>query len=381
MSRSTNPSLSSLLSTPGNATNSRRTRTLAFVPLSFDAGRSQMLRALPAPSPSETPKSAATSETLKSRENGEAARRTVLRSCVVVASRASELEFEPERLGTRTLVGMPTPGADAATGVSPLSPRTVVLVQRSWTQLLPISDLVAALFYERLFELDPSLRRLCQGDLGAHKKDLVQMLAVVVGELNNPGNLIPTLQALGARHAGAVPEPSPSYERVGEALLWTLREGLRGAFTKDVEEAWTQVCTLVSAVMRQAATSGSGVRMAPPLQLLGGIKRQPAKLYADRSLEWASACEPPRATAPVGLSGLSSGPLMALLCVVASVGSTLLLALMSSRAEGAMSASALYGVPLLLLVLVFVAFGLGRLTSRRGTPGGRIDGATHVKQG
>jgi len=41
------------------------------------------------------------------------------------------------------------------------------LVQTSFAQVRPIADAAAALFYRRLFELDPTLRPLFNGDGGA----------------------------------------------------------------------------------------------------------------------------------------------------------------------------------------------------------------------
>ena len=41
----------------------------------------------------------------------------------------------------------------------------IALVQQSFAHMLPIADTAAALFYRRLFELDPSLRTLFTGDV------------------------------------------------------------------------------------------------------------------------------------------------------------------------------------------------------------------------
>lgn len=367
MSRSTDPSFSPALPTSGAPDRSRRTSTLAFVPLSFDANRSPTPRALPSRSatakqsvPRPTAKQSAIPRVNSDREATESpAPRPSFEA-------PSAPEIETERLGSRTLMGMPTPGADAVTEVAPMSPRTVVLVQHSWAQLVPVSDVVAALFYDRLFELDPTLRRLCRGNLGDQKKDLVQMIAVVVGGLNNPEKLITALQTFGARHAGEAPERT--YDLIGEALMWSLREALRDGFTKEIEEAWTRVYTLVSSVTKQAAAGDAQV--APTQQLLHGPIMSEQRTLHEEARSLSQDWERLGATARGSPSGLGTGALVALLCVVSSVGSTLLLALMSSRAEGALSAATLYGVPFLLVVLVFVAFGLGRLSARGGGGGG-----------
>ncbi|MGK4007501.1 globin family protein [Sorangium sp. So ce1036] len=172
-------------------------------------------------------------------------------------------------MAARTLVGvvapMPSdpgvPAAGAGGGATP-SPRAIELVQRSWAKVMPISDAAAALFYDRLFQMDPSVRALFKNDMGEQKKKLMQTLAVAVDGLSNLSKLVPVLQALGVRHHGYM-VTDHHYDLVGEALLWTLREGLGDGFTRDVETAWKEVYGLIADVMKKAAAehvAGGGAR-------------------------------------------------------------------------------------------------------------------------
>jgi hemoglobin-like flavoprotein len=43
------------------------------------------------------------------------------------------------------------------------------------------------------------------------------------------------------------------YDTVGEALLWTLGQGLGDAFTPETEAAWTKVYGLLADTMKTAA--------------------------------------------------------------------------------------------------------------------------------
>lgn len=133
-----------------------------------------------------------------------------------------------------------------------LSPQAIELVRKSWAAVMPISDAAASLFYERLFELDPSVRPLFKGDMREQKKKLMQTLAIAVDGLSSLDKLVPVLKALGVRHAGYMVQDR-HYDLVGQALLWTLREGLGNAFTPDVESAWAKVYGLVAETMRTAA--------------------------------------------------------------------------------------------------------------------------------
>jgi hemoglobin-like flavoprotein len=140
--------------------------------------------------------------------------------------------------------------------------RTVELVQASWAKVAPIADTAATLFYGRLFELDPSLRLLFKSDLGEQKMKLMQTLAVAVDGLGNTAKLVPVLRHLGARHVG-YRVSDRHYDVVGEALLWTLRQGLGEDFTPEVEAAWTEIYGLVASVMKQgAAEQRAGVTTA-----------------------------------------------------------------------------------------------------------------------
>jgi len=129
---------------------------------------------------------------------------------------------------------------------------TIDLVQASWARVMPISDAAATLFYDRLFALDPSVRSLFKSDIREQKKKLMQTLSVAVDGLRTPAKLVPVLQTLGMRHTGYMVEER-HYDLVGDALLWTLREGLGDGFTPAIEAAWQRTYAFIAAVMKQAA--------------------------------------------------------------------------------------------------------------------------------
>jgi hypothetical protein len=72
------------------------------------------------------------------------------------------------------------------------------LIQDTWTQVAPIADQAAAIFYQRLFEIDPSTRTLFNTtDMVQQRKKLVQILSVAVSSLDNLGALGKTIEDLG----------------------------------------------------------------------------------------------------------------------------------------------------------------------------------------
>jgi hemoglobin-like flavoprotein len=126
------------------------------------------------------------------------------------------------------------------------------LVQESFARVTPIAETAAALFYERLFELDPKLRQLFRGDMREQGRKLMQMLAVAMRSLDELEAVVPAVQALGRRHAG-YGVTGAHYATVGAALLWTLEQGLGSAFTSDVRDAWVTVYGLLASTMQRAA--------------------------------------------------------------------------------------------------------------------------------
>ena len=61
----------------------------------------------------------------------------------------------------------------------------IALVQRSFQTVQPILEGAAALFYERLFTIDPSLRALFRGSPDEQARKLAQALTVVVTSLDD----------------------------------------------------------------------------------------------------------------------------------------------------------------------------------------------------
>ncbi len=56
----------------------------------------------------------------------------------------------------------------------------VELVQITFAIIAPIADDAAALFYRRLFEIDPSLQKMCKDDMADQRRKLMHMLTAAV---------------------------------------------------------------------------------------------------------------------------------------------------------------------------------------------------------
>ncbi len=136
----------------------------------------------------------------------------------------------------------------------PLTPEQIALVKKSFEHVIPITDTAAALFYRRLFELDPALRPLFQADLYMQGRTLMSMLGMTVKGLDRLDDLVPAVQKLGERHRG-YGVTDGHYATVGAALLWTLEQGLGERFTPEVRAAWASAYALLADTMRAAAAA------------------------------------------------------------------------------------------------------------------------------
>jgi hemoglobin-like flavoprotein len=129
-----------------------------------------------------------------------------------------------------------------------MTPDQVKLVQQSFAKVVPISDAAAVIFYDRLFEVAPSVKPMFPADMTGQRKKLIAMLAAVVGGLGNLESVLPAASALAKRHIsyGAKAE---HYPVVGSALLWTLEKGLGDSWTPEVADAWTAAYGTLSGFM------------------------------------------------------------------------------------------------------------------------------------
>jgi len=129
-----------------------------------------------------------------------------------------------------------------------MNPSTIQNVQSTFNLIAPIADDAAALFYSKLFEIDPSLKSMFKSDMADQRKKLMQILGVAVSSLNNLEAIVPAVQDLGRRHVKYGVRPQ-HYNTVAEAILWMLGQTLGAAFTPAIKQSWTEVYTVLADTM------------------------------------------------------------------------------------------------------------------------------------
>lgn len=78
------------------------------------------------------------------------------------------------------------------------------------------------------------------------------MITAAIRGLNDLGQLVPAVEALGRRRVGYGVKDE-HYTTVGTALLWTLEKGLGPEFTPKVMEAWATTNGILASTMQNAS--------------------------------------------------------------------------------------------------------------------------------
>ncbi|NVK31699.1 MAG: hemin receptor [Gammaproteobacteria bacterium] len=133
-----------------------------------------------------------------------------------------------------------------------LTQQQIHLIQSSFAKVKPSAMQAAEIFYDTLFEYDPSLESIFHGDMKSQGEKLMRTLDTAVSSLSNLDALLPVLEALAVRHVQYQVQPK-DYTTVGNALLATLSKGLGDEFTPVVRQAWVDGFRLIAKVMKSAA--------------------------------------------------------------------------------------------------------------------------------
>jgi hypothetical protein len=75
-----------------------------------------------------------------------------------------------------------------------MTPENQALVRDSFAKVVPIAPQAAALFYDRLFMLDPSLKLLFEGDMIEQGRLLMAMIGTAVDNLDKLETIVPAVQ-------------------------------------------------------------------------------------------------------------------------------------------------------------------------------------------
>jgi class 3 adenylate cyclase/hemoglobin-like flavoprotein len=124
----------------------------------------------------------------------------------------------------------------------------------------------AQLFYEHLFDLDPSLSRQFESvDMATQGAMVLQVIRVTLDGLEDLRGIQPTLESLGYRHAqyGVRPE---QYASAAEAFIRALRQVLGEGFDRSLEGIWRETLSTVTDLMLEGANRANERCASAPYQ-------------------------------------------------------------------------------------------------------------------
>lgn len=143
----------------------------------------------------------------------------------------------------------------------PLNRQDVDVVQRTWALITGAgAENIGVLLFRHIFTIapealslykfrsEPNVRFCNTPGLKAHSVRVVSTIGASVEGLNNVQALVPMLQDLAVRHStyGVV---RSHFVVVGKALLLTLEDFLKSAWSEKVQSAWAKVWHLVATTM------------------------------------------------------------------------------------------------------------------------------------
>ncbi|MEO6229518.1 MAG: globin family protein [Ferruginibacter sp.] len=134
-----------------------------------------------------------------------------------------------------------------------MTSQQVILIQKSWKFFRGIKpEIVGDVFYSKLFTDVPVTKRLFKTPMTGQYTKLIDMISMIVGRLHHIEEVTGDIREMAKRHVGYGVKPA-HYKAVGDALLWTLEQGLGRDWDGEVKEAWTKCYKLLADTMIEAS--------------------------------------------------------------------------------------------------------------------------------
>jgi hemoglobin-like flavoprotein len=133
-----------------------------------------------------------------------------------------------------------------------MTPEQIKLIKKSFDAMWPVRGDLAELCYSRFFELAPDARALFKNDMEQQRAKLMDMIAALVGSLDQHAIFQSIAVHSGRQHARFGVRPS-QYDALGEALMWSLERKLGASLTPELLESWKALYATVQAEMQRAA--------------------------------------------------------------------------------------------------------------------------------
>jgi len=126
-------------------------------------------------------------------------------------------------------------------------------VKHTWNIISALDPVIVGnLFYTRLFSIAPEVKPMFRSSMEEQSKKLISMISYVICKLDKLDDIIDEVAKLAKRHVQYGVEAT-HYLIVGNALIWTLAQGLDEYWNDEVREAWSKCYTTLSNAMIESA--------------------------------------------------------------------------------------------------------------------------------
>jgi hemoglobin-like flavoprotein len=154
-----------------------------------------------------------------------------------------------------------------------MTPEQGALIRKSFDATWPVRRTLADLCYSRFFELAPDARGMFPNDMERQRLKLMDMIAALVGALDQRELFQSLITHSGRQHAAFGVKPA-QYIAFGEALIWSFERQFGEAFTPDLRDAWT---ALYASARRNGAGRRPAIELKPRIRAyLDRIASKPA---------------------------------------------------------------------------------------------------------
>jgi nitric oxide dioxygenase len=133
-----------------------------------------------------------------------------------------------------------------------LSDDDIELLRDSLLIMQEKKELATSVFYENLFEIDPSLRLMFGEDLTEQSNKALFAFGAVVAQIHDLDACREMTRGLAARHVG-YGVLREHYPKVGEAVVSTVTMVMDDAMTAEIENAWRKAYDAIANAMIETA--------------------------------------------------------------------------------------------------------------------------------
>ena len=125
-----------------------------------------------------------------------------------------------------------------------LRPQERSLLYASYLEIAAAGSELTTLFYNRLFELNPSFRLLFKTPIQDQGIKWRMMLNIILVAIDEPARLKKSLREMGQRHA-SYGVKTEDYFLFTEAVLWAIQKYLSTRFTPEIETIWRKLFAFI----------------------------------------------------------------------------------------------------------------------------------------